>query len=653
MKRINTYLLISMLLLASASQAQIIFQENFNGTNPLSNWTLFNVDNRTPATNVNYVNAAWVVRADFDSTGTGDNIAVSTSWYTPAGAADDYMISPAIALTSNNILEFDAKAQDPAYPDGYEVRISTTVPTVAGLLANPALFTTSGEQATWIRRSINLATAGYANQTVYIAWRNNSTDMFLLDIDNIKVHVPLALDARLDQLNLPKIAQVGTNVPVSGTIKNNGTNTLTSIYVNWSANGGTVNTDTVSLNLSTSNSTTFTHSMNLTAANVGNFTNLKVWLSSPNGGVDLNKGNDTLNAQVFVNTGVTVSRKAVLEEFTTAGCQFCPDGAVVVEQVLAANPNVIGIGVHSCFGTDAMTNSSSSGLCSTLGNQSAPTAMIDRIIYPGETSAAVGRSTWQARANARSLEGSPVGINMTGTYNAATRAVSVTVAANFVDYTLPGNLNMTLSLLEDSVTGTGSGYNQSNAYNNQAGHQYAGKGNPIVGYIHRHVLRANLPSTFGDATVIPASVALNTPYSKTFTFNVPATWNAERMSFVGMVNYAGPGIENYQILNAEELHIGQLATGIEKQASSVQSVELSPNPTEDYSYIRFNLTQNSNVTVSVFDITGKLVQLQNLGQLSKGKQQAIVDATALENGFYFVNLKVGENQITKKISVMH
>ena len=153
---------------------------------------------------------------------------------------------------------------------------------------------------------------------------------------------------------------------------------------------------------------------------------------------------------------------------------------MVVEQVLAANPNVIGIGVHSCFGTDAMTNSSSSGLCSTLGNQSAPTAMIDRIIYPGETSAAVGRSTWQARANARSLEGSPVGINMTGTYNAATRAVSVTVAANFVDYTLPGNLNMTLSLLEDSVTGTGSGYNQSNAYNNQAGHQYAGKGNPIV-----------------------------------------------------------------------------------------------------------------------------------------------------------------------------
>ena len=37
--------------------------------------------------------------------------------------------------------------------------------------------------------------------------------------------------------------------------------------------------------------------MNLTAANVGNFTNLKVWLSSPNGGVDLNKGNDTLNAK--------------------------------------------------------------------------------------------------------------------------------------------------------------------------------------------------------------------------------------------------------------------------------------------------------------------------------------------------------------------
>lgn len=943
MKKNTTILGLLLFFVAFGSQAQSIFSEDFNGGNSLAGWTLFNVDARTPAANVANYTDAWIVIEDFDtiaSTTVIDSAAASTSWYSPAGASDDYMVSPAIVLTAGNKLDWQAKAQDANFRDGYELRISTTTPTVAGLLANPALFTVAAENSVWTDRSVDLALAGYANQTVYLAWRNNSNDMFILLVDNINVfkpaaedvgvsailspvsgcglgsadsvtveitnfgltavtnipvryvfnnapplvidtfrgtiapgatanftfttgtvnvgsqgsytmtaatllatdgnnsndginghqivnsqksfpyaenfdalaagasgafangwtgiaggsftwfsntggtgstntgpsadhtsgsgtyvyseasspsapgneaslvspcidlssnptgiamdfwyhmfgadiqtlyvevdngtwitvdsivgaqqnasgdpwafrsinlssfsslseirvrfrtirgasfdgdvaiddvvfYTPSANDAELQSINVPSSAQVGTTVPISGSIRNAGSSTMTSVQVNWTENGGTVNTDNVTLNLASSASTTFTHSVSLTAANAGSFTDVKVWVSSPSGMVDGNNLNDTLEQQVYVNTGASVQRKVVLEEYTTAVCQFCPDGAVVVEQVLAANANVIGIGVHSCFGTDAMTNTAASTICSTLGNNSAPTGMIDRIVYPGESSAAFSRNLWLARANARSAQGSPVGLTITGSYVPGASTASVTVSSSFVDYPLPGSINVSLAVLEDSVTGTGNGYNQINAYNTQAGHPYFGAGNPVVGYVHRHVLRTILPSTFGDATVIPSTIVLSTPYSRTFTVSIPTTWDYEQISLVAMVNYAGPGISEYQILNAEQVHLDQLTTGLNEVVSNVNGVQLSPNPTSDFSTVQFNLVRNSNVNVTVMDVTGKVVQVQNLGVMSKGKQQAIVDATILENGFYLVSLRVGEEQITRKISVMH
>mgnify|MGYP001603063321 CR=1 FL=1 len=952
MKKTNTILSLLLLFIAFGSNAQTIFSEDFNGGNSLSNWTMFNVDARTPNTNVAYVTDAWVIREDFDSTGVMDSAATSTSWYTPAGASDDYMVSPAIALTANNVLEWQAKAQDVNFPDGYELRISTTTPTVAGLLANPALFTIANENGVWTNRSIDLGLAGYANQTVYLAWRNISNDMFLLLVDNIKVYKPASLDvgvsailspasrcglstttnvtveitnfgltpvsnipvryvfnsappfvidtfpgtiapggtathtfttgtvnvgapgtytisaytalandgnagndgitnqqvvnsqksfpytenfdaltsqtsgnfsngwtgtqdgsftwfantggttstatgpssdhtsgsgtymyteasspsapgneislispcidlssnptgiamdfyyhmfgadiqtlfvevdnngtwvtvdsivgqqqsassdpwllrsvnlsaytslselrvrfrtvrgasfngdvaiddvvfytpapndAELQSVNLPATAQVGSAVTISGTIRNAGSASMTSLQVNWSENGGTANTDNLSLSLLSNATTNFTHTVTLTAANAGSFTDIKVWTSNPNGMTDGNTMNDTIDHQIYVNTGASVQRKAVLEEYTTSVCQFCPDGAVVVEQVLAQNPNVIGIGVHSCFGTDAMTNTEASSICSTLGNNSAPTGMVDRTVYPGESSAAFSRNLWQSRANARAAQGAPVGLTITGSYVPGASTASVTVSSSFVDFPLPGNLSLSLAVLEDSVVGpSGSpnglgqypnnGWNQVNAYNTQAGHPYFGAGNPIPNYVHRHVLRDILPSTWGDQTVIPNTIALNTPYSRIFTVSIPTTWDYEQLSVVAMVNYAGSGIENYQILNAEQVKLSQLTTGLSEVSSNVNGIELAPNPTADLSKITFNLVRNANVNLTVMDVTGKVVQENNLGTLTKGRQQAIIDASALENGFYFVNLRVGEELITRKISVMH
>ncbi|HEX9980971.1 MAG TPA: choice-of-anchor J domain-containing protein [Flavobacterium sp.] len=179
------------LLLPALGQAQI-FQEDWNGSGPgITGWTLINVDGNTPAEDINYVTDAWVVvdrggEAPNFGGPDGDFAALSTSWYTPAGTSNDWLVSPQIDLTTapSAFLLWDAKAQDPSYPDGYTLKLSTNGGnTVADFTVD--LFTIGAENTTWTTRTVDLS--AYSGQTVRIAFVNNSTDKYVLLVDNILV----------------------------------------------------------------------------------------------------------------------------------------------------------------------------------------------------------------------------------------------------------------------------------------------------------------------------------------------------------------------------------------------------------------------------------------------------------------------------------
>lgn len=155
---------------------------------------LRNVDNRTPNAQVAYVNEAWERREDFAGN-VVDSVAFSNSYYSPVGAADDFMWTPVQTIQPNTTLFWNAKAYDPAYPDGYEVRImvAPNVPTGGtGVLGNQesastVIFSTTAENASWTTRSVSLS--AYTGQSVYIGFRNNSNDKFILVIDDIELRV--------------------------------------------------------------------------------------------------------------------------------------------------------------------------------------------------------------------------------------------------------------------------------------------------------------------------------------------------------------------------------------------------------------------------------------------------------------------------------
>ncbi|MBK9982802.1 MAG: T9SS type A sorting domain-containing protein [Saprospiraceae bacterium] len=181
----------------------VLFSEDFDGIpGPTSGgagtytfppgWLKVNVDNRTPNAQVSYINEAWERREDFQNN-VADSVAFSTSYYTPVGAADDWMWTPPVLLQPSSVLNWNAKAYDPLFPDGYEVRIMVAPSVPSGstgalgnmVSASTLLLNIPNENATWTARSISLS--AYVGQTVRIAFRNISNDQFLLVIDDVNI----------------------------------------------------------------------------------------------------------------------------------------------------------------------------------------------------------------------------------------------------------------------------------------------------------------------------------------------------------------------------------------------------------------------------------------------------------------------------------
>lgn len=209
-------LLFSVLFLGTQAFSQILFSEDFDGiSGPTAGgagtytfppgWLLRNVDNLTPSASVNYVNEAWERREDF-SFNVADSVAFSTSWSTPAGTANDWMWTPLVGtITANTILKWNAVAYDVSYPDGYEVRVMTSVqgpPTGgAGVIGNQItnstqVFSIAAENSAWTAHQLSLA--AYAGQSIYIGFRNNSTDKFVLLIDDVVVEIQTNYDLRVN-----------------------------------------------------------------------------------------------------------------------------------------------------------------------------------------------------------------------------------------------------------------------------------------------------------------------------------------------------------------------------------------------------------------------------------------------------------------------
>ena len=148
-----------------------------------------------------------------------NGLIASASWDPNTNLAltpDDWMILPTFTLptdASDFELTWYEKGQDASYAaEFYSVYICTTGNTVADFTATTAVLTstTTGD---WVKKTVSLA--NYAGQAINIAFRHhNCTDMFYLDIDDIRVGGPSAPELSIEG---PVVALMNESVTYTAT----------------------------------------------------------------------------------------------------------------------------------------------------------------------------------------------------------------------------------------------------------------------------------------------------------------------------------------------------------------------------------------------------------------------------------------------------
>jgi len=90
-----------------------------------------------------------------------------------------------------------------------------------------------------------------------------------------------------------------------------------------------------------------------------------------------------------------------------------------------------------------------------------------------------------------------------------------------------------------------------------------------------------------------------------------------------------------------------------KSAASVPSTlqlgQNYPNPFGPVTTIPFSLPSVSNVRLSIYDASGRIVSVTNFGKYSAGEHTISFKTHSLPNGIYYYALDVNDSRITRKM----
>lgn len=136
----------------------------------------------------------------------------------------------------------------------------------------------------------------------------------------------------------------------------------------------------------------------------------------------------------------------------------------------------------------------------------------------------------------------------------------------------------------------------------------------------------------------------------TLNYTVPATakpGDSVRFSFehIVVVNKDGDLITNYNATDV--VAYIQFPASVQSIPSSLLHAAVVPNPSGNTANLHLQLAAQSEVTISIVDVTGKTVWASN-HQAQKGNNQIALPAAQVANGVYFINIQAA-NGATHKL----
>lgn len=468
-------------------------------------------------------------------------------------------------------------------------------------------------------------------------WINMTTDynanisvLGIVEGDNLP-----QLDLALLSAAAPEYVKTGAPFVIQGQIKNEGVQTVQSFDVVYQIGNEVPITKTFNnKNVANYSKTTFMID-DVVATQEGIF-ELKVYTSNPNGGEDVNHANDTIRME-FSSASKMFTRKIVAEEGTGTWCRFCPRGAVAMAYMKEKyEDSFIGIAVHN---GDPMVNSAyDKGLKEYL-TKGYPSAVVNRRIEldPGDIE------------KAYLLEGpfSTYGISLSGDFVDANRKkINAKTKLETSFDKSDADLAITFVVIENNVTGTVSGYAQSNAYSGlgveMGGYEFLPDPVPAADMVYQDVARGIFNSFKGIAGSVPSELVAGQAYEYNYTLTLPAAVkNIDEIEIIALLLDRESG----EILNAEKIASSEIKpVGIEQEFSASQYMTVYKNNSDLIVELDTDKVQSAT-SVDLLNAQGQLVYTVSVADVNS----KIVIPVSSMHGVYLVKVDTDKGLVVKKV----
>ncbi len=426
----------------------------------------------------------------------------------------------------------------------------------------------------------------------------------------------------------------GGAIAVKGRLRNGGATALTSYDLNYSINNGaTVTQNITGVNIPSGDYATFEHSTPFVPTTSEAYS-IKVWTSLPNQGTDGNEENDALTFDFRVHDKVYV-KKPLYEVFTSSTCGPCNPGNTNFH-------NIIDPQEDECVYIKFQQSWPSTGdpYCTAESNErrtyyavnSIPNMQID--------------GGWNSNANSFTQDlhdqatAEPAFMDIKATSVMWGKHVEVSVDIDPAsDFT--GNNTLHVAILE-KVTYENIKTNGEDEFT--------------------HVMKKMMT---GGVGVNLGTLTKDTKVTKQYTWDFKGDYtlplNGQSANWIN--HNTTNSVEEFDDLiiavwvqNASTKVVHQAAYATQENLSVLDMTAeskftLYPNPATKTTSLDFELTQNSDVKVSVLNISGQEVATTNAGNLFAGKNTVDVDVSALSKGVYYVQLVTEFGTFTKPLTV--
>lgn len=101
--------------------------------------------------------------------------------------------------------------------------------------------------------------------------------------------------------------------------------------------------------------------------------------------------------------------------------------------------------------------------------------------------------------------------------------------------------------------------------------------------------------------------------------------------------------------NMYVFHYNTVPLAIDNTLGEDNSIKVFPNPFSTNTSIEFNLADNKNISVSIFDIAGRSIKTIPTNNLVSGVNKISIDLSNLQSGIYFCKISSNDNRQTIKL----